>query len=301
MLLLLLLLLLPTIRTTIHDGLHPHRQSGDETTSHSHNHSHNHNDSHHPLQSKSSSSSSLSRVGALSESYQKHLAADPCVPIHYLAAAALAAGVGVGGNHHHHQFFNFPASTAAYLLQKAESAEETEEKRAKRLERNRESARKSRRRKKERLKHLEEKVHGLFREAETFRRKGNQILAATRLTAGLKEAVLYQLYLSSFRTRKTYVDILTPAQSIRYKEWLLTNSNRDRVAALLRKRRKPWSSSSSSSTQPNRVGSAVVSSLGTTSTTWGTTEHESNLEMLCHSLEESLKVSKNLPTTESSS
>jgi len=125
-----------------------------------------------------------------------------------------------------------------------------------------------------------------LREAEAARTKGNQMLAATRLTAGLKEAVLYQLYLSSFRARKTFHDILTPEQSIRYKDWLLSKSNRDRVEALLRKRnyrrRSEWSS-----TGTNR-GPPLPCGIGT--------EHGSNLETLCRSLEESLRVSKILPT-----
>merc|ERR1711971_600597 len=47
-----------------------------------------------------------------------------------------------------------------------------------------------------------------------------QITTATRLASSLKEAILYQLNASSFRKRKTYLDILSPKQTLQYQEWL---------------------------------------------------------------------------------
>lgn len=117
-----------------------------------------------------------------------------------------------------------------------------------------------------------------LRESGSFQRSESQILAATRLTANLKEAVLYQLYLTSFRKRKTYLDILTPRQAILYQDWLL--SSRDRAEKVLKERKM-------SSASTKNVAFESLSSDGK--------EDDTTLERLCRYLEERLKVSKNPP------
>jgi len=121
--------------------------------------------------------------------------------------------------------------------------------------------------------------HKGVRESDSFRRDAAQIALATRLASNLKEAVLYQLYLSSFRKRKTYLNILTPQQTILYQEWLL--SNRDRSEEVLNDKRKI---SSSSNTNNGRLSSSLCST--------STRDENSTLEQLCRCLEESLKVTK---------
>lgn len=53
-----------------------------------------------------------------------------------------------------------------------------------------------------------------------------QMATATKMAINLKEAVMYQSHATSVRSRKALTEILTPQQTIRYKEWL--GSNRDR-------------------------------------------------------------------------
>ena len=113
-----------------------------------------------------------------------------------------------------------------------------------------------------------------LREGESFRRNGSQILAATRLASNLKEAILKQLYLTSFRKRKTYLDILTPRQAILYQDWLL--SNRERAETMLKERKK-----SSIEKEPGAVLKSPISS--------GTGKDYLNLEKLSLCLEESLE------------
>lgn len=48
------------------------------------------------------------------------------------------------------------------------------------------------------------------------------------MTSRLKDAVQYQLFVASFRKKKTFLDILTPRQAIKYQEWLLDNGDRCR-------------------------------------------------------------------------
>jgi len=122
--------------------------------------------------------------------------------------------------------------------------------------------------------------HKGVREGNSFRRDVAQISLATRLTSNLKEAVLYQLHLSSFRKRKTYLDILTPQQTILYQEWLL--SNRDRSKEVLKDKQK--TSSSSSNTNNGRRSSLLCSISAR--------DENLILEQLCRCLEESLKVTK---------
>jgi len=121
--------------------------------------------------------------------------------------------------------------------------------------------------------------HKGVREGNSFRRDVAQISLATRLTSNLKEAVLYQLHLSSFRKRKTYLDILTPQQTILYQEWLL--SNRDRSKEVLKDKQKM---SSSSNTNNGRRSSLLCSISAR--------DENLTLEQLCRCLEESLKVTK---------
>eukprot|EP00529_Nitzschia_sp_RCC80_P000189 CAMPEP_0113446410 /NCGR_PEP_ID=MMETSP0014_2-20120614/3691_1 /TAXON_ID=2857 /ORGANISM="Nitzschia sp." /LENGTH=873 /DNA_ID=CAMNT_0000337499 /DNA_START=329 /DNA_END=2950 /DNA_ORIENTATION=+ /assembly_acc=CAM_ASM_000159 len=63
---------------------------------------------------------------------------------------------------------------------------------------------------------------------EKFQHEGSQIAAASRMTSRLKEAVQYQLFVASYRKKKTFLDILTPRQAIKYQEWLLSNGDRCR-------------------------------------------------------------------------
>jgi hypothetical protein len=109
----------------------------------------------------------------------------------------------------------------------------------------------------------------------------SEIVAATRLAASAKECVIYQIYLSAFRKRKTYSDILTPRQAILYQEWLL--SNRDRATKITLEHRK-WSSAS-----PIQRGGIELEGPD------GEQHEDLSLEKLCRYLEESLKISKNQP------
>ena len=118
----------------------------------------------------------------------------------------------------------------------------------------------------------------LIRRPQTasFQRNVSEIVAATRLAYSAKECVLYQIYLAAFRKRKMYRDILTPKQVTLYQEWLL--SNKDRVAKSVSGRRKRSSASTTVATQGSD----------------GDRDGDMTLVKLCTSLEESLKVSKNL-------
>jgi len=121
---------------------------------------------------------------------------------------------------------------------------------------------------------------GKSRQAESLHRKVSQIVAATRLASNAKECILYQVYLAAFRKRKAYNDILTPRQAILFQEWLV--SNKDRVRNRMSKRR------SRSSLPIKRSGSSSPGSDGAG-------DEDLTLEELCRCLEESLKISKNLP------
>jgi len=123
--------------------------------------------------------------------------------------------------------------------------------------------------------------HGKLRQIETLKKNMSEIVAATRLAASAKECVIYQIYLAAFRKRKTYSDILTPRQAILYQEWLL--SNRDRATNITSERRKR---SSASPIQRGGLGSEGPD---------GEQHEDLTLEKMCRYLEESLKISKNLP------
>jgi len=116
---------------------------------------------------------------------------------------------------------------------------------------------------------------------ENYHRDSSQIAAATRMASSLKEAVRYQAYVSSFRKKKAYLDILTPQQTILYQEWLL--SNRERCKQVLDERRKV---------------SFPPSSLSSPSSS---TDANLTLEALCRNLEEILKISKVSDSSSSSS
>jgi hypothetical protein len=111
-----------------------------------------------------------------------------------------------------------------------------------------------------------------------LQRNVNQIVAATRLASSSKEWVLYQIYLAAYRKRKTYRDILKPRQAILYQEWLL--SNKHRIHRIISKRKM------SSASTAHRSGFAMRDGEG---------DEDLTIEKLCHYLEESLKISKNLP------
>jgi hypothetical protein len=102
-----------------------------------------------------------------------------------------------------------------------------------------------------------------------------QIAAAARMASSLKEALLYQLFVSSFRKRKAFLEILTPRQAIQYLSWSL--SNRDRCQQVLEERKKGTSPSS------QQVASPIKSLRD---------ENYQTLEALCRSLEEILKITK---------
>jgi hypothetical protein len=108
-----------------------------------------------------------------------------------------------------------------------------------------------------------------------YRNDRTQIAAATRMASSLKEALLYQLFVSSFRKRKAFLDILTPRQAILYLHWSL--SNRDRCQQVLDGRRRGAASSSTTPEDP------IMTPRD---------ENNLTLEALCRSLEESLKITK---------
>lgn len=90
------------------------------------------------------------------------------------------------------------------------------------------------------------------------------------MTARLKEAVLYQVYVASFRKRKTFLEILTPRQAILYQEWLLANGDRCKQQLT-----------------DDRMKISPVSSPAR--------EENVTLEKMCQNLEEVLRISKQGP------
>jgi hypothetical protein len=94
------------------------------------------------------------------------------------------------------------------------------------------------------------------------------------MASTLKEAVRYQVYVSSFRKKKSFLEILTPKQALLYKEWLLTN--RERCNQALDERRKVFTGSSAESVAPGAPGC----------------DGNLTLEDLCRNLEEMLKISQ---------
>ena len=114
--------------------------------------------------------------------------------------------------------------------------------------------------------------------AESLQRDISQIVAASRLALSAKECILYQIYLAAYRKRKAYNSILTPRQAILYQEWLL--SNRDRVRTLASERRKRQ----------------ALIQRGAPVSRDGNGDGDRILEELRRHLEESLKISKNLPS-----
>lgn len=115
----------------------------------------------------------------------------------------------------------------------------------------------------------------------------SQIVAASRLASSLKEAVLYQLYASSFRKRKTYLDILTPQQTILYQEWLLSNRLRSKIL-LSKNRNRP------STPKANNLSSVEIPSISPPLVLGSSRTNDASLtlEQLCRHLDESLKVTK---------
>jgi hypothetical protein len=66
---------------------------------------------------------------------------------------------------------------------------------------------------------------------------------ATKMASNLKEAMMYQSHAASVRSAQTLTDILTPQQTLKYKEWM--GSNRDRCKGYFENRMKLSGSSSS--------------------------------------------------------
>jgi hypothetical protein len=92
----------------------------------------------------------------------------------------------------------------------------------------------------------------------------------------LNKAMRYQVYVSSFRKRKTFLDILTPKQTLLYKNWFL--SNRERCNQALDEQRRD-----STLLTASTVVRGVANSVGDKNLT---------LEALCLNLEEILRISK---------
>lgn len=69
---------------------------------------------------------------------------------------------------------------------------------------------------------------------------------ATKLASNLKEAMMYQSHAASVRSSETLTDVLTPQQTVKYKEWM--GSNRDRCKEHLEKRKQVSESSSADKT-----------------------------------------------------
>jgi hypothetical protein len=67
------------------------------------------------------------------------------------------------------------------------------------------------------------------------------------MASTLKDAVMYQCHLTSVRTEKAYVGILTPRQTILYQEWLSNRANMDRCKDVLAERRDAKGASSTNS------------------------------------------------------
>lgn len=109
--------------------------------------------------------------------------------------------------------------------------------------------------------------------------------AATRMAYNLKEAVRYQVYTSTFRKRKAFLEILTPRQALLYKKWLL--SNRERCKQVLEERKKGSLIAADTAMAASSEGSDVDGNL--------------TLEALCRNLEEILKISKVTPSAEAPS
>lgn len=119
------------------------------------------------------------------------------------------------------------------------------------------------------------------REYDQYPKKSSQIAAATRMAYNLKEAVRYQVYISAYRKKRAFLDILTPRQALLYKKWLL--SNRERCSQVLEERRKG---------RPNADASMA---LGGVSNADGGDGSNLTLEALCRTLEEILKISQVTP------
>lgn len=85
-----------------------------------------------------------------------------------------------------------------------------------------------------------------LQQLESIRRDRSQIAAATRMASNLKEAVLFQSYASNIRSEKSYLEILTPTQTILYQEWL--SNNRDRLSQHMQRRRASKNLPTSSTT-----------------------------------------------------
>ena len=66
---------------------------------------------------------------------------------------------------------------------------------------------------------------------------------ATKMASNLKEAMMYQSHAESVRSTKTLTEILSPQQTLKYKEWM--RSNRDRCKGAFEKRRMGSGSPSS--------------------------------------------------------
>jgi hypothetical protein len=65
--------------------------------------------------------------------------------------------------------------------------------------------------------------------------KRSQIAAATRMASNLKEAMMYQSHAAAMRSKRSFIEILTPKQTVLYQEWLA--SNRSRCEDILTKRK----------------------------------------------------------------
>ncbi|CAJ1942652.1 unnamed protein product [Cylindrotheca closterium] len=94
----------------------------------------------------------------------------------------------------------------------------------------------------------EKMLHTLkkVRQLQFINERRSQMESATKMATHLKEAMMYQSHAVSVRSAKTLTDILTPQQTLKYKEWM--GSNRDRCKAHFENRMKL---SRSASSQPS--------------------------------------------------
>eukprot|EP00526_Cylindrotheca_closterium_P005875 CAMPEP_0113618662 /NCGR_PEP_ID=MMETSP0017_2-20120614/9457_1 /TAXON_ID=2856 /ORGANISM="Cylindrotheca closterium" /LENGTH=572 /DNA_ID=CAMNT_0000528187 /DNA_START=84 /DNA_END=1802 /DNA_ORIENTATION=- /assembly_acc=CAM_ASM_000147 len=84
------------------------------------------------------------------------------------------------------------------------------------------------------------------RQLQFINEQRSQMETATKMASNLKEAMMYQSHAASVRSAKTLTGILTPQQTLKYKEWM--GSNRDRCKAHFENRMK---GSGLSSSQPS--------------------------------------------------
>jgi hypothetical protein len=97
------------------------------------------------------------------------------------------------------------------------------------------------------------------------------------MASTLKKAVMYQGHAAALRSEKSYIDILTPTQTMLYQEWLAANRQRCNDVFLRRKR------------APAEIGAATAALLATTNNS--SSKENACLLDVCRKLEDLLKIS----------